>query len=133
MFNLFGCKKKNIDSDVKEKSISVEVLNELNEADIWIIPDNEENRKTTVWGKATVSGIKLNEKEVFTITIQDSIESFIINVIDIDKMYYSSNDVKLLDGYKLTLKKGEDILSSTLIVTDCNGNTTEYALYGGKL
>ena len=37
---------------------TITIINGVYEASIWILPDTEANRKTTLWGTATVSKIQ---------------------------------------------------------------------------
>ncbi len=64
---LFACASESRTSkDTPEtepvETITIGFVNSVQTADVWIIPDTEENRKTTVWGTASVKNAE-PEKE----------------------------------------------------------------------
>jgi len=109
------------------KTISVTFINDVEKADIWILPQTKENLKTSLWGTATISKLKPGEKK--TISINDFEEGrYIVRIIDDDKAYYSANDIILKENYIIRFKTDETKYEAELVTLDQNGeavSTTE--------
>ncbi len=109
------------------KTISVTFINDVEKADIWILPQTKENLKTSLWGTATISKLKSGEKK--TISINDFEEGrYIVRIIDDDKAYYSANDIILKENYIIRFKTDETKYEAELVTLDQNGeavSTTE--------
>lgn len=82
--------------------INVTFVNEVNEADIWIIPQTEENTKPT-WDNATISKLPVNEEKEISLQENRDAESWIINIIA-GYQYYSVSDIALKEGYTIIFK-----------------------------
>ena len=124
-----ACKAEQGESDMKNKSqtnsagkISVSFVNDVDEADVWILPQTKENLKTTLWGTPTLSKLKKGEKEIAD--IGGETEKFIIRIIDTDHAYYAVNDIVLGDGYTVRFKTEESKFDAEIVVLDENGNKT---------
>ena len=127
---LCSCKEKDGGSELKSesnKTISVTFINDVEKADIWILPQTKENLKTSLWGTATISKLKPGEKK--TISINDFEEGrYIVRIIDDDKAYYSANDIILKENYIIRFKTDETKYEAELVTLDQNGeavSTTE--------
>lgn len=102
------------------KTISVTFINDVEKADIWILPQTKENLKTSLWGTATISKLKPGEKK--TISINDFEEGrYIVRIIDDDKAYYSANDIILKENYIIRFKTDETKYEAELVTLDQNG------------
>ena len=102
------------------KTISVTFINDVEKADIWILPQTKENLKTSLWGTATISKLKPGEKK--TISINDFEEGrYIVRIIDDDKAYYSANDIVLKENYTIRFKTDETKYEAELVTLDQNG------------
>ena len=127
---LFGCKASRKEN-VKDKTVTL--INEVKDADIWILPKTEENLKTTVWGEATVSGIKAQESRKAVLCEAGDNGLYIIRMIDADSIFYSADDIILKSGWTLRIS-GNDLKSVTAEVTNEKGipqNT--YKLFAASL
>ena len=58
---LLSCNVKEKNSVETKNRITITVIDDVKEADIWILPDTAANKKTSVWGKATASHVALGE------------------------------------------------------------------------
>ena len=88
-------------------TVSVCVVDECAEADLWILPQTEENLHTTLWGPATVH---LAEGEQADLVLQGAYDGdpFLIRIIDGDSGYYAANDVILHEGDRIVFRSGSD-------------------------
>ena len=127
---LFGCTKT---PEPSVPRITVTVENEATEADIWIIPDTEANRKTTVWGTTTVGKLAKNSAVTAQAT-QDEAGQYLFRMIDVDGYYYAASGIALSDGYTLRLKVLEGVMQYALEVSDASGEILEtYEVFCARL
>lgn len=119
---LFSCKGNGGESEMKNKTkvISVTFINDVEEADIWILPQTEENLKTSLWGTATIPKLKAGEKT--TVKLSDSADKYIVRIIDVDHAYYSADDITLSDGYSIHFKTDERKHEAVISDIDESGN-----------
>lgn len=115
--------------------IEISFTNQLNESDIWIIPDTESNRKTTTWGTATLSKMKINDKKsAYIVKSIKSENSYLIRLIDVDKMFYSADAVIINNNDSIIIKKGNEPMSAIVEVYDSNGKiNASYEMFMAKL
>ena len=112
---------------------TVTFINEVNEADVWILPKTEKNLKTTVWGAPTVSKVKKGESRPAPLCEPGNDGLYMFRMIDTDSFFYSANDIILEAGWTLRIK-GDDLQSFTVEVTDESGvlkNT--YKVFAARL
>jgi len=117
MLLLGGCSAKSTDS-VNNKTVNF--VNGVRDADIWILPETEENLKTTLWGTATASGVKKNESCKAPLCDAGDDGLYIIRMIDTDNIFYSADGIALEAGWTVRIT-GEDLQSVKVEVTDENG------------
>ncbi len=126
-FVLFSCKESEGEPEMKNETTPlktcVDFINEIEEADIWIMPQTKENLKTTLWGKATISKLKAGEKTTVYIDSVEDGEKYIIRIIDSDKIYYSANDIVLGDDYTILFDRDSESSQECITVLDTDGNT----------
>lgn len=103
------------------KTISVTFVNEVEEADIWILPQTEENLQTSLWGTATISKLKPGEQK--TVGINGNQEKYIVRIIDVDQAYYSANDIALDENYMIRFRTDESKFEAKLVTSDPEGNS----------
>ena len=124
---LAGCRNEEEQNNMKTTANknSVQFINQAADADIWILPQTEENLKTTVWGTATVQGTV--KDEVYSAPLCEAGDGgkYIFRMIDADGYYYSADGVKLENGC-VVLIKGEACREVTLQVTDKTGSYVNY-------
>ena len=99
---------------------TVTFINGVKDADVWILPETEDNLKTTVWGTATVSEIKTNESRKAPLCESGKTGLYIIRMIDADNIFYSVGGIMLEPGWTVRIT-GNDLKSVTATVTDENG------------
>ena len=106
MLLLCGCTAKRTDPANKK---TITFINGVKDADIWILPETEENLKTTVFGEATVSGIKTNESREVPLCDAEESGLYIIRMIDTDNIFYSADGIKLESGWTVRVTGNDDL------------------------
>lgn len=138
---LFGCgkNKKNVEPDsqpsntVETPTIEITVLNQINTADIWVIPDIEKNRKTTVWGTATLSKLDVETSTVAYIS-ESSDGMYLIRMIDENQMFYSADAVQLENNQSIVIREDAESRIAIIEVYDAQGTKiSEYEMFAGRL
>ena len=125
---LFGCAAAE-----QSPGKTVDFTNGLSEADVWIIPETEANRKTTVWGTATASGVNSSESRAVPLCEPGGNGLYLFRMIDSDGWFYSANSVNLKEGWSLQIK-GSDPEAITLEVSDENGAVQNtYNVFAARL
>ena len=99
---------------------AVTFINGARDADIWILPDTQENRKTTLWGTATASKVKTDESRLAPLCEEGDNGRYLLRMIDTDGFYYAADSITLQDGWTLRIYE-TDVMASTLEVTDGSG------------
>lgn len=105
--------------------------NQVTAGDIWILPQTQENLKTTVWGKATISMLETNQSQ--EAMIEDGEGLYIFRMIDSEKFFYSADNIELEEGWTMVIKE-KDIALYQLEVFNEKGTLVEtYEVFGAKL
>ena len=126
--SLIGCDKSS--GEGKEEvmdSFRVTFINDVEETDVWVLPQTPEILKTSIWGKATISKIGVGESAELDLVPLDENSLFIFRAIDTDDALYRQNDIMLKSGYTLKFYSKEDeefdgMLIFLLDVLDEKGN-----------
>ncbi len=105
--------------------ITVTFTNEINKSDVWILPETEENLKTTLWGEATAADLEKDESREVNPEPLDGVGTYILRIIDEDQMYYSANGITLKDRDKLVLRKGDNSMTAILDVFSVGADTVQ--------
>ena len=136
---LFACASgsrtlKDVQEAATEETITIGFVNSVQTADVWIIPDTEENRKTSVWGTASVKNAEPEKEYPVSIPHNDG-DTYLLRMIDKDHIYYESKSVTLLEGYSLVIyrneENGRDI---RLVVYDSDGKElTDESVFNAAL
>ena len=111
---LCGCKVNSADT---VNNMTVTFINGIKDADVWILPQTEENLKTTVWGTATLPGIKADESCKAPLCEAGEDGLYIIRMIDTDNIFYSADGITLKAGWTVQIT-GKDLQSVTIEVDD---------------
>ena len=112
---------------------TITIINSVYEASIWVLPDTEANRKTTLWGTATVSKLQADSSSQAGIDKPGDNGQYLFRMIDTDKMYYSSENLVLEDGWTLEIK-GNIRSGVTIEVTDKDGKlNATYEVFAARL
>ena len=107
---------------VGTKEISVTFVNGVEDADIWILPQTEENLKTSLWGTPTFSKMMRGETE--THRVAGGAEKYIVRIIDSDGAYYAARDFYLRNGYTVRFTTDSDKYDAGIVVLDEKGELT---------
>ncbi len=126
--SLIGCDKSS--GEGKEEvmdSFRVTFINDVEETDVWVLPQTPEILKTSIWGKATLSKLGVGESAEVELVPIDENSLFIFRAIDTDDALYRQNDIMLKSGYTLKFYSKEDeefdgMLIFLLDVLDEKGN-----------
>ena len=98
----------------------VTVVNEVEEADVWILPQTEENLKRSVWGTASVGKLGVGETAELELEGSDS-SAWIVRIIDADHAYYSVQDLTLEDGYRIVFQSADSKFDAVIQLQDESG------------
>ena len=112
---------------------NITIVNNVYEANIWVLPNTEANRKTTLWGTATAGKVPAGESRQVGIDKPGDNGTYMFRMIDTEQMYYSSENMILEDGWTLEIKgKLNDDLK--IEVTDKDGTLkAEYEVFAASL
>ncbi len=108
-------------------------VNGSEKMDVWILPETDENRKTSLWGKATLAGVASGESGALRASKPATVETFIFRAIDEDKIYYEANGLVLEEGCTIRLKR-EEPFKFTIEVSGGDGETAvTYPVFAAAL
>ena len=128
-----GCKAKEQNNMNKTNANTVTVINEVQDANIWILPQTQENLKTTLWGTPTLSDTKKLTSRQAPLCEPGDDGLYIFRMIDVEKFYYSANGIKLEKGYTVRII-GNDLNNIKLEVSDEKGELKEtYDVFCARL
>lgn len=102
-------------------TVSISFQNEVEEVDVWLLPQTEENLKTTLWGTPSAGALEKGESAELTLTNPEYAEAWLVRIIDRDKAYYSARDLKLEDGYTVIFKSDGAKFDAVIEVHDASG------------
>ena len=128
---LGGCAAERTE-DMETPKNTVTVINGMNDADIWLLPDTAENRKTTLWGTAAV---KAQTDVAVAAGLSEPGDGglYLFRMIDTDGFYYSADGVALEPGCTLRIY-GEDVMSPSLEIVRADGSAKNtYKLFAARL
>ena len=110
---------------------SVTFFNEVETADVWILPQTEEMLKSSLWGTATIGKLAAGEQRVVPLDASDD-RMYIIRIIDDTHAYYAAKDVRLADGYVIRFRTEESGFDAVMEILDAQGNVlnTQKAFQG---
>lgn len=133
MLLLCCCTSKETET-METKSIgTITFINSVSDADVWILADTEANRKTTLWGTATVSKITKGESRQAPLGEPGDEGLYMFRMIDTDKYFYSADHIAIKDGWTVEIK-GEELHLITIEVTDGNGDPAgTYEVFAARL
>ena len=103
-------------------TVSVSFQNEVEEADVWLLPQTEENLKTSRWGTPIAGALEKGASAELTLTNPEYAEAWLVRIIDRNKAYYSAQDLQLGDGYTVVFKSEGSKFDAVIEVHDANGN-----------
>ena len=100
----------------------IEILNKVETADFWILPQTEANLKTTVWGTATVAKLSKGESEELSLQESPLADLWMIRIIDVQHALYSVNDIVFSEGYRIVFRTPGRNTEAVIEVLDAEGN-----------
>lgn len=114
-------------------SLSITVQNKLSTADIWILPDTEENRKNTVWETATLSNLEAESNQSAFIS-GDFGENglYLFRMIDEDQMYYAVDGIKLECDQTIVICENDGTVTME-IYDEAGTKISEYEMFAARL
>ena len=112
-----GCKAKEQNNMEIKSDKTITFINGATEADVWIMPETEENLKTSLWGTPLIPKIKTGENRQAPLCEPGDDSHYIVRLIDTDGFYYSAKGITLEDGWALKIT-GEKTDSVVIEVTD---------------
>ena len=101
-------------------TVSVTFQNEVEEADVWLLPQTEENLKSSLWGTPSAGALEKGASAELTLTNPEYAEAWLVRIIDRNKAYYSAQDLKLEDGYTVVFKSEGSKFDAVIEVHDAS-------------
>lgn len=133
VFTLFGCKSEEPGVMENKSKETVLFVNGTAPADVWILPDTQANRKTTVWGKAAASGVPTRESRAVPLPAPGENGLYLLRMIDAEGFYYSADAIALSPGCTLRISEAAP-MEFTLAVQGANGETQNtYSVFCARL
>lgn len=117
---LYSCKAEEAENMEVTNSATITVINDVKEADFWILPQTQENQKTTLWGTATAAKVQTGESRQAFLSEPGDGGLYLLRMIDADGFFYSADGIILRSGWVIRIK-GNDRHEVTAEVTDENG------------
>ena len=102
-------------------TVSVTVRNEVEEADVWLLPQTEENLKTSLWGTPGAAALGVGERAELCLSNPENAETWLVRIIDVDQAYYAAQDLKLEDGWTVAFKSEGSKFEAVIEVLDQTG------------
>ena len=102
-------------------TVRVTFRNEVEDADVWLLPQTEENLKTTIWGTPCAEALGKGKSAELTLTNAEYAEAWLVRIIVSDKAYYSARDLKLEDGYTVVFQSEGSKFEAVIEVRDPSG------------
>ena len=102
-------------------TVTVTFRNEVEEADVWLLPQIEENQKTTLWGTPSAAALGVGETAELCLSNLENAETWLVRIIDDDKAYYAAQDLRLEDGYTVVFQSEGSKFDAVIEVLDQTG------------
>ena len=130
---LFACQKQEEDKPEETETsttgemMKIRFVNEVEDTDLWILPQTEKNLKTSLWGTATVAMLK-KEDAIEAAIEETSDHLYILRLIDQRGALYSANDFELHDGDTIVFDAiDDDFVRARLALLDKEGKEVKVA------
>ena len=102
------------------EGIRVTLVNLVGPADVWVLPQTEENLKSSLWGTATAKDLGAGEQRA--INLSGAEETYIVRIIDDAHAYYALRDVQLSDGCSIRFSTDGTKYDAVIEILDADGN-----------
>ena len=107
--------------------MKIRFVNEVEDTDLWILPQTEKNLKTSLWGTATVAMLK-KEDAIEVVIEETSDHLYILRLIDQRGALYSANDFELHDSDTIVFDAiDDDFVRARLTLLDKEGKEVKVA------
>ena len=130
---LFACQKQEeakpeeTETSTTGEMMKIRFVNEVEDTDLWILPQTEKNLKTSLWGTATVAMLK-KEDAIEAAIEETSDHLYILRLIDQRGALYSANDFELHDGDTIVFDAiDDDFVRARLTLLDKEGKEVKVA------
>ncbi|MBQ2655566.1 MAG: hypothetical protein IJF95_02905 [Erysipelotrichaceae bacterium] len=130
---LFACQKQEkakpeeTETSTTGEMMKIRFVNEVEDTDLWILPQTEKNLKTSLWGTATVAMLK-KEDAIEVVIEETSDHLYILRLIDQRGALYSANDFELHDGDTIVFDAiDDDFVRARLTLLDKEGKEVKVA------
>ena len=120
---LWGCGAEEQPAPQTPEGKTVTFTNGVTEGDLWILPQTEENRKTTLWGAASLAGVGTGESRRLPLPEPGEEGLYLFRMIDAEGFYYAADGLVLEEGW--TLEINEEDGAFTLRVRDGAGEVKD--------
>lgn len=98
---------------------TVTFQNGVTEGDLWILPHTQENRKASLWGAASLAGVKTGESRLLPLPEPGEEGLYLFRMIDAEGFYYAADGLTLEEGWTLEIREEDG--SFTLEIRDGAG------------
>ena len=130
---LFACQKQEeakpeeTETSTTGEMMKIRFVNEVEDTDLWILPQTEKNLKTSLWGTATVAMLK--KEDAIEVAIEETSDHlYILRLIDQRGALYSANDFELHDGDTIVFDAiDDDFVRARLTLLDKEGKGVKVA------
>ena len=130
---LFACQKQvevkpeETETSTTGEMMKIRFVNEVEDTDLWILPQTEKNLKTSLWGTATVAMLK--KEDAIEVAIEETSDHlYILRLIDQRGALYSANDFELHDGDTIVFDAiDDDFVRARLALLDKEGKEVKIA------
>ena len=121
IFTLFGCGKQKHELHFDRECFRVTFINNVETADVWVLPQTDDNLKSSLWGTASAKSLEVNTQRDITLSKTDESELYIVNIIDADHAYYSAQNIRLDDGYVIRFTTEDSKYDAYIEVLNTDG------------
>ena len=133
VLTLFACQKQEeakpeeTETSTTGEMMKIRFVNEVEDTDLWILPQTEKNLKTSLWGTATVAMLK--KEDAMEVVIEETSDHlYILRLIDQRGALYSANDFELHDGDTIVFDAiDDDFVRARLTLLDKEGKEVKVA------
>ena len=133
VLTLFACQKQeeakpeDTETSTTGEVMKIRFVNEVEDTDLWILPQTEKNLKTSLWGTATVAMLK--KEDAIEVAIEETSDHlYILRLIDQRGALYSANDFELHDGDTIVCDAiDDDFVRARLTLLDKDGKEVKVA------
>ena len=128
---LSGCKEENTLSTSNGRTVTF--INDILEADVWILPDTEANRGTSRWGTSPVRKAGTGTPLQAPLCDPGDNGLYLFRMIDEDGYYYSASGIELKKNWTVRILEKE-FRHVVLQITDGTGEpVAEHDVFAAKL